>query len=203
MTIAPTARPAGVDRSAGLRRRRRRAADRVFAAQVLHRQVDAAQFAPLDSARSRATVAPVASTTASSSTSSASAGTSPPTVTPGHGTGHPLPPSAATRRSTTALSSFMLGMPYISSPPIRSARSKTVTRWPAWLSCVGRGEPGRPAADDRHAEPVRDSGGSATIQPFVPGPSAISCSMVLIATGLAVDAPACTIPRRAPGRPAR
>ncbi len=61
-------------------------------------------------ARSRATVAPVAITTASNSASSCSAGRSEPTVTP---VTNRTPSSAMswTRRATTALSSFMFGMP--------------------------------------------------------------------------------------------
>jgi hypothetical protein len=59
---------------------------------------------------SRATVAPVASTTASNSARSCSAATSGPTVTP---VTNRTPSSAMswTRRATTPLSSFMLGMP--------------------------------------------------------------------------------------------
>ena len=60
-------------------------------------------------------------------------------------------PSAAirsTRRWTTRLSSFMLGMPYTSSPPMRSARSKTVTQWPALLSWSAQASPDGPGTDD-------------------------------------------------------
>ena len=61
-------------------------------------------------------------------------------------------PSAAirsTRRCTIVLSSFMLGMPYMSKPPMRSARSKTVTLWPARFSCAAHAKPGGSRADDR------------------------------------------------------
>ena len=55
-----------------------------------------------------------------------------------------LMPSASrslTRRSTIDLSSFMFGMPYMSRPPTRSSRSKTVTSWPARLSCAAAARP--------------------------------------------------------------
>src|SRR6516165_1474885 len=56
-------------------------------------------------------------------------------------------PSAAmrsTRRWTTRLSSFIFGMPYMSSPPMRSARSKTVTVWPTLFSWAAAQSPAGP-----------------------------------------------------------
>ena len=38
----------------------------------------------------------------------------------------------------------MLGIPYRSKPPTRSARSKTVTQWPAWLSWAAAQSPAGP-----------------------------------------------------------
>ncbi len=73
-----------------------------------------------------------------------------------------LTPSAsicAMRGSTTfCLSSFMLGMPYMSRPPTRSARSKTVTEWPALLSCAAAHRPAGPEPTTATFLPVRDFG---------------------------------------------
>ena len=57
-----------------------------------------------------------------------------------------MPESAMrfTRRCTIPLSSFMLGMPYMSRPPMRSARSKTVTAWPARFSWAAQARPAGP-----------------------------------------------------------
>ena len=88
-----------------------------------------------------------------------------------------------TRRATTSLSSFMFGMPYISSPPIRPARSNTVTRWPARLSWSAADSPAGPEPMTATRLPVRVSGGVGVIQPSSHARSAISCSMVLIVTG--------------------
>ena len=59
-----------------------------------------------------------------------------------------LIPSSAIRLTlrctTSSLSSFMLGIPYINSPPMRSSRSKTVTLWPAWLSWSAQASPAGP-----------------------------------------------------------
>ena len=127
-------------------------------------------------------MAPVAITTASYSSTSLSAPRSAPTVTPVTNR-TPSASSRATRRSTTSLSSFMFGMPYISSPPIRSARSKTVTRWPARLSWSAAARPAGPLPITATVNPVRASGGLGVIQPSSQARSAISSSMVLIVTG--------------------
>ncbi len=95
-------------------------------------------------------------------------------------------PSASisrTRRSTTSLSSFMFGMPYISSPPTRPARSKTVTRWPIRLSSSAAASPAGPDPTMATVRPVRVRGGVGVIQPSSHARSAISCSIVLIVTG--------------------
>ena len=59
----------------------------------------------------------------------------------------------------------MFGMPYMSSPPMRSARSYTVTRWPARLSCAAQAKPDGPEPTTATFLPVRFSGGSAVTHP--------------------------------------
>ena len=76
--------------------------------------------------RSRGTVAPVARSSASLSSLSFLTSTEPPLPSATAASVTNSTPSShirSTRRSTVRLSSFMLGMPYISSPPIRSSRS--------------------------------------------------------------------------------
>ena len=70
------------------------------------------------------------------------------------------------RRSMTDLSSFMLGMPYISKPPTRSARSKTVTAWPRMLRYSATERPAGPLPMTATLLPVRAGGGAAWSQPF-------------------------------------
>ena len=77
----------------------------------------------------------------------------------------------------------MFGMPYMSSPPMRSARSKTVTVWPALLSCAAAARPAGPEPTTATRLPVRASGGCGVTQPSSQARSMISCSMVLIVTG--------------------
>ena len=77
----------------------------------------------------------------------------------------------------------MFGMPYISRPPIRPARSNTVTTWPGRLSWSAAARPAGPEPTTATRLPVRTSGGSGVIQPSSQARSAISCSMVLIVTG--------------------
>ena len=74
-------------------------------------------------------------------------------------------------------------MPYISRPPIRPARSYTVTAWPARLSWSAAARPAGPLPMTATVRPVRESGGLGVIQPSSQARSAISASMVLIATG--------------------
>ena len=88
-----------------------------------------------------------------------------------------------TRRATTPLSSFMFGMPYVSSPPTRSSRSYTVTVCPAELSCWAAAMPAGPLPTTATVLPVRVSGGSARTQPSSQPRSAMETSMFLIVTG--------------------
>ena len=115
--------------------------------------------------RSRGCVAPVQSTSASKSLRSSCASTLSPTCALQMN----LMPSRSIifrRRSTTSrLSSFMFGMPYISRPPGRSARSSTVTLWPARLSCAAAASPAGPEPITATFLPVRCFGGSGTTQP--------------------------------------
>ncbi len=90
---------------------------------------------------------------------------------------------SSVRRWTTPLSSFMFGMPYISRPPTRPARSKTVTWWPARLSWSAAASPAGPLPITATVNPVRVSGGLGMIQPSSHARSAISASIILIATG--------------------
>ena len=87
------------------------------------------------------------------------------------------------RRQTRDFSSLKSGMPYISSPPGRSARSKTVTWCPARLSCCAAARPAGPLPMTATLLPVRVAGGSGTIQPSSKPRSAIDISICLIATG--------------------
>ena len=50
----------------------------------------------------------------------------------------------ARRRFSTRFSILNSGMPYRSRPPMRSDRSKTVTRWPARFSCSAAASPAGP-----------------------------------------------------------
>ena len=89
------------------------------------------------------------------------------------------------RRSTTSfLSSFMFGMPYMSSPPGRSARSKTVTVCPARLSCAAAERPAGPEPMTATFLPVRTRGASGNTQPSAHPWSMIAHSMFLIVTGV-------------------
>ena len=105
-----------------------------------------------------------------------------PTVTPVRKS-MPSSSMSPTRRETTSLSSFMLGIPYISRPPTRPARSNTVTWWPALLSWSAAERPAGPEPMTATRCPVLVSGGAGVIQPSSQARSAISCSIVLIATG--------------------
>ena len=91
--------------------------------------------------------------------------------------------NSRTRRSTAALSILKSGMPYNSSPPGRSSRSKTVTRCPARFSCCAAARPAGPLPTTATRLPVRTSGGWGTTHPSSHARSAIACSIVLIVTG--------------------
>ena len=87
------------------------------------------------------------------------------------------------RNRTACLSSFMLGMPYMSNPPGRSARSKTVTQWPAVLSCAAAARPAGPEPITATFFPVRILGGPGKTQPSSQPFSMMLYSMFLIVTG--------------------
>ena len=88
------------------------------------------------------------------------------------------------RRSTTdLLSSFMLGIPYINKPPIRSARSYTITEWPTRFSCAAAAKPAGPDPTMAIDFPVRESGGCGFTHPSSKPRSMIAISIFLMATG--------------------
>ena len=66
----------------------------------------------------------------------------------------------------THFSSFMLGMPYISRPPTRSARSYMVTLWPRLFSRSATDSPEGPVPTTATRFPVRAGGGTAWIAPL-------------------------------------
>mmetsp|Transcript_5397 Transcript_5397/g.10848 ORF Transcript_5397/g.10848 Transcript_5397/m.10848 type:complete len:273 (+) Transcript_5397:858-1676(+) len=96
-------------------------------------------------------------------------------------------PSAAmrsTRRCTIfSLSAFMLGTPYIISPPTRSARSYTVTVCPALLSWSAAAMPAGPEPMMATFLPVRVVGGVGLIHPSSKALSMMAHSMFLMVTG--------------------
>ncbi len=132
-------------------------------------------------ARSRGLVAPAHSTRALKSFRNFAAGTVLPTsvlvtnFTPAFSIN-------STRRRTTFLSSFMFGMPYISNPPTRSARSNTVTSWPALLSCSAAASPDGPEPTTATLLSVRFAGAGTWTHPFSHPRSIISHSICLIVT---------------------
>ena len=71
----------------------------------------------------------------------------------------------------------------MSSPPMRSARSKTVTQWPARLSWAAQARPAGPEPTTATFLPVRTGGASGTIQPSSKPLSMMAHSMLLIVTG--------------------
>src|SRR2546430_7032543 len=74
-------------------------------------------------------------------------------------------------------------MPYMSSPPGRSARSKTVTQWPALFNCAAALIPAGPEPTTATFFSVRNGGGSGTTQPSSQALSMMAHSMVLMVTG--------------------
>mmetsp|Transcript_23427 Transcript_23427/g.67265 ORF Transcript_23427/g.67265 Transcript_23427/m.67265 type:complete len:268 (+) Transcript_23427:3369-4172(+) len=149
--------------------------------------------------RSRAVVEPVASTSASYSSSSClGVGATMDASPASHGLPPMLPagpqmyrtPSfsiSSTRRITTSiLSAFMLGTPYIIRPPGRSARSKTVTEWPILLSWSAAAMPAGPEPTMAMFLPVRWAGGLGTIQPISNPLSMVAHSMFLMVTGFSM-----------------
>jgi hypothetical protein len=77
----------------------------------------------------------------------------------------------------------MFGMPYMSRPPGRSARSKTVTVWPARLSCAAAAEAGGAGADDGDLLAGALLRRLGQTQPSSQPRSMIAASMFLIVTG--------------------
>mmetsp|Transcript_25040 Transcript_25040/g.57657 ORF Transcript_25040/g.57657 Transcript_25040/m.57657 type:complete len:267 (-) Transcript_25040:5232-6032(-) len=150
-----------------------------------------ASWMPLSSCpligRGRGAVAPVAIRTAwYSSRRFCSVREDPgsPTLTPSWNS----TPSAAMRsrrRCTTRLSSFMFGMPYISSPPALGARSRTVTLWPMRLSSSAAARPAGPLPMTATRMLVRVLGGRGRMAPDCQPQSAMAYSMFLMVTGSA------------------
>ena len=66
---------------------------------------------------------------------------------------------------------------------MRSARSKTVTRWPARLSWAAAARPAGPEPTTATFLPLRTSGGDGTTQPSSKPLSMIATSMALMVTG--------------------
>ena len=66
---------------------------------------------------------------------------------------------------------------------MRSARSKTVTRWPARFSCSAAASPAGPEPTTATFLPVRVAGGSGATQPSSNARSMIVTSTALIVTG--------------------
>ena len=66
---------------------------------------------------------------------------------------------------------------------MRSARSKTVTVWPARLSCAAAASPAGPDPTTATRRPVRVSGGCAVTQPSSNARSMIDTSTALMVTG--------------------
>ena len=78
-------------------------------------------------------------------------------------------PSASisrTRRSTTSFGSFMFGMPYISRPPGRSARSTTVAACPSRFNRSAAARPAGPLPTTATRLPVRVRGIRGCTQPL-------------------------------------
>mmetsp|Transcript_24101 Transcript_24101/g.48184 ORF Transcript_24101/g.48184 Transcript_24101/m.48184 type:complete len:200 (-) Transcript_24101:325-924(-) len=127
------------------------------------------------------TVEPIARTTASKSVRDSRA-FSP--ISAPHSKVIPSASIRRMRRATVSLSSFMLGMPYVSKPPGFSDRSKTVTRWPDLLSWSADARPAGPEPMTATFLPVRTCGGCARTHPSAHARSMMVCSMFLMVTAL-------------------
>mmetsp|Transcript_28372 Transcript_28372/g.59276 ORF Transcript_28372/g.59276 Transcript_28372/m.59276 type:complete len:240 (-) Transcript_28372:5396-6115(-) len=132
--------------------------------------------------RSRARVDPTARRTAWYFPRSCSAVTCRPTSTP-HTKSTPSAWSSSILRCTMRLSSFMLGIPYMSRPPGRASRSSTVTLWPIWLSSSAAARPAGPEPTTATSRPVRSLGIRGFTHPSLNPRSAMAYSMFLIVTG--------------------
>mmetsp|Transcript_20311 Transcript_20311/g.32784 ORF Transcript_20311/g.32784 Transcript_20311/m.32784 type:complete len:277 (+) Transcript_20311:902-1732(+) len=132
--------------------------------------------------RSRGWVDPMVSTRASLAERRSLTSTSTPTLAPVTNS-MPSSRSSCTRRSTVSFSSFMLGMPYMSRPPTRSARSYTVTLWPIWLSWSAAARPAGPLPTTATLMPVRKGGTRGVIHPSSHARSTMEYSMFLMVMG--------------------
>src|SRR3954467_6897394 len=74
-------------------------------------------------------------------------------------------------------------MPYRSRPPTRSARSNTVTSWPARVSCCAAASPAGPDPTTATRWAVRTCAATGSIHPSSHARSTISTSTCLIVTG--------------------
>src|SRR5271165_6782477 len=131
--------------------------------------------------RSRATRAPPASTTAENPSSCAADST----LTP-HENTVPSARICPSRRSRWRFSILNSGMPYRSSPPGASSRSKTVTMCPARVSCCAAASPDGPEPTTATEKPDSAGGGTGTTPPAAQARSMISTSTCLIVTGSAL-----------------
>ena len=87
------------------------------------------------------------------------------------------------RLASTALSSFMLGMPYIRRPPTRSRRSNTVTLWPRRFSWRAAARPEGPLPTTATLYPVRTAGSPWLTRPWAKAYSTIVRSFSFVETG--------------------
>ena len=106
--------------------------------------------------------------------------------------------SKSTRRWTFSLSSFMFGMPYISSPPTRSSRSYTVILCPIWFKQSAAASPAGPLPTTATDSPERCDGMRGTIHPSSNARSTMEYSMFLIVTGWSIN-PATQAPSHGAG----
>ncbi len=86
------------------------------------------------------------------------------------------------RASRCFFSILKSGMPYRSSPPMRSSRSKTATVWPARVSCWAAASPAGPDPTIATVLPVSRSGGCGCTQLFDQAWSMIETSTCLMVT---------------------
>ena len=84
--------------------------------------------------------------------------------------------------SIICFSSFILGIPYLNSPPILSDLSNTVTIWPLVLSWSAAASPAGPEPTTAIRFPVLTLGGLGPAQPFSYARSIIAISFSLVHT---------------------
>mmetsp|Transcript_19013 Transcript_19013/g.51151 ORF Transcript_19013/g.51151 Transcript_19013/m.51151 type:complete len:275 (-) Transcript_19013:261-1085(-) len=144
------------------------------------------RWRPVVSRMSRHCVEPVARITPSFCAHSSASVTSLPTSVLYLNTMPSCARRSRRRWTFPCLSSFMEGMPYISKPPPRSARSMTCTMWPARLSCCAAARPAGPEPMIAMRLRVRTWGGCGLIQPLAKPFSMMASSVDLIATGFSL-----------------